>query len=358
MAARDALTWLTRLAEQPVPRIVSYYIVLTVVLLGLAQIDPTLAGAFNPVRLDQTGLDLGAAADAAMIDPVEAARAAGVAILAAFLLMVPVSWMYTFTRRKKGFQQSLVQTLIILPTVVAGVVILVRNSVALAFSLGGIVGAVSFRHSLDDTKDAVHIFLAIGVGLAVGVQVMSVAIVVSVSYVAINLILWYTDFGRVPPPLQGGPAERRLAQIQDSPGPGGSGPGEGRDQFVSRIDDLLLKSMAPEQLEGVAERAWKRRKRLNEQVDLGVPNRTKGSGFDTTVRIVCPPGGQEAVRAAIESVLNDKAKRWQLDRAEAGDGAHQALIYHVRFKKKVPGPLLLDALRRTVQDKAASVEMA
>ncbi len=82
--------------------------------------------------------------------------------------MLPVSWVYILTRQKKGFRQSVVQTLIILPIVVAGVVLLVKNSIALAFSLGGIVAAVSFRNTLRDTKDAVYIFLAIGVGLAAG----------------------------------------------------------------------------------------------------------------------------------------------------------------------------------------------
>jgi len=358
MEGRTKSGWLTRLAEQPVPRILSYYIVLTVVILGLAQWDPHLLGAFSAGVHDQVGQDaLNARSGSVPSDPYDAARAAGVAIFAAFLLMVPVAWMYVFTRRKKGFQQSMVQTLIILPTVVAGVVILVRNSVALAFSLGGIVGAISFRHTLDDTKDAVHIFLAIGVGVAAGVQVMSVAIVLSVAYVALNLLLWYLDFGRVPPPLVGPPAERRLAQLQDS-GRGVSGGGAVGDAFVSQIDDLLLKSMAPEQLEVVAERAWKRRRRLNEQVDLGLPSKTKGSGYDTTVRVQVAPAERPPVREAIEAVLSSKAKRWQVDGNGAKVDGHHPLTYHVRFKKKVPGPLLLEALRKAVADKPASVEMA
>jgi hypothetical protein len=59
-----------------------------------------------------------------------------------------------------------VQLLIILPLVVAGIVVLVKDSLALAFSLAGIVAAVRFRNTLDDSKDAVYVFLATGVGLA------------------------------------------------------------------------------------------------------------------------------------------------------------------------------------------------
>ena len=40
--------------------------------------------------------------------------------------------------------QNVVQTLVILPMVVAGIVFMVQNSLALAFSLAGVVGAVRF----------------------------------------------------------------------------------------------------------------------------------------------------------------------------------------------------------------------
>ena len=56
----------------------------------------------------------------------------------------------------------------------ARVVAIVRNSLALAFSLGGIVAAAfRFRANMSDTRDIVYIFLAIVVGFAAGVQVMS-----------------------------------------------------------------------------------------------------------------------------------------------------------------------------------------
>jgi hypothetical protein len=59
--------------------------------------------------------------------------------------MRPIAWVYVLTRAKRGFQQSMVQTLLILPVVVAGVITIVKNSIALAFGLAGIVTAVSFR---------------------------------------------------------------------------------------------------------------------------------------------------------------------------------------------------------------------
>ena len=99
-----------------------------------------------------------------------------VAMLAAVLLSLPVAWVYLLTRAKRGYQQSVVQLLIVLPTVVAGIVLLVKYSLALAFSLAGIVAAVRFRNTLDDSKDAVYVFLATAIGLAAAVNLPVAAV--------------------------------------------------------------------------------------------------------------------------------------------------------------------------------------
>ena len=85
------------------------------------------------------------------LDEVGLSVAVAVAMLAAVLLSLPVAWVYLLTRAKRGYQQSVVQLLIILPTVVAGIVLVVKYSVTLAFSLAGIVAAVRFRNTLDDS---------------------------------------------------------------------------------------------------------------------------------------------------------------------------------------------------------------
>jgi len=124
--------------------------------------------------------------------------AAAVAMLGGLALMCPVAWLYMRTKPKVRYDASLVQTVIVLPIVIAGVVLIIRDSVALAFSLAGIVAAVRFRNTLRDTKDAVYIFLAIAVGLAAGVQAFAVAFVVTVIYLAVVLVLWRFDVGAEP----------------------------------------------------------------------------------------------------------------------------------------------------------------
>lgn len=120
---------------------------------------------------------------------------ASVSMLGALAIMIPVTWVYMLTRERRGYEESVVHTLLILPVAVTGIVMIVKSSVALAFSLAGIVAAVRFRTTLDDTKDAVYVFLAIGVGLASGVQAVGVALALSVIFNLVVLSLWKTRFG-------------------------------------------------------------------------------------------------------------------------------------------------------------------
>lgn len=117
-------------------------------------------------------------------------------VVGALALSLPVAWVYTFTRRLR-YDPSLVQSVIILPAVVAGIVVVVKHSVALAFSLAGIVAAVRFRNTLKDPKDAVYIFLALGIGLAAGVQALDIALVISLLFNLMVLVLWKWDLGAI-----------------------------------------------------------------------------------------------------------------------------------------------------------------
>ena len=117
------------------------------------------------------------------------------AMLGAVLLMIPVSWVYFITTRTRRLDQSFVQTILILPVLVAGIAVIVANSLALAFSLAGIFAAVRFRFTLEEPADALYIFLAIVVGLGAGVGALGVAIVTSLGFVYVTLLLWSLEYG-------------------------------------------------------------------------------------------------------------------------------------------------------------------
>ena len=118
-----------------------------------------------------------------------------VAIIAAILVSLPTSWVYMAVRGGEEYDQSLVNTIIVLPMVVTGIVIIVQNSLALAFSLAGIAGAVRFRNSLKSSGDALFILLAVGIGLSAGIGAIELAAVISIAFNYCFAMLWITEYG-------------------------------------------------------------------------------------------------------------------------------------------------------------------
>ena len=134
---------------------------------------------------------------------------------------------------------ALVRAVVILPIVVAGITMVVKYSIALAFALTGIVAAVRFRNTLKDPRDAVYIFLAIGIGLASGVQELDVALVTSMMFNLVMLTLWRYNIGSVYGGAYGrttGPASRSSQSSGARSGSAGIGPG-GAFRRVHRLPD-------------------------------------------------------------------------------------------------------------------------
>jgi hypothetical protein len=282
---------------------------------GLGAFDPSAFGRDMPMAVQPAG---------------ELWAVATVAMSVAGSLALPVAWLYTITRAKRGYRQSVVHTLVLLPVIVAGVVVLVKHSLALAFSLAGIVAAVRFRNTLEDSKDAVFIFVATGIGLAAGVE-LSVAATLSVLFNLATLLLFGWDFGRTPARLEGEMAEERMRRALEI--------ANRTSQFVARLDEEVLEDMAPEQLEALADRAWKRRKEVvnGEQTGEDRPR------FDGTLTV--RTDGNHRIRELVEMSLGRYAKRWRFVRADVDPAGSQLLLYEVRLRKSVPPTTFIDALR-------------
>ncbi len=118
------------------------------------------------------------------------------ASVGAIILTVPISWVYFITSRSRRIDQSFLQTIMILPSVVTGIAMIVVNSLALAFSLAGVVAAVRFRFSLDQPSDAMYIFVAIGIGLGSGIGALGIAAVISCVFALVTLVIWKLEYGK------------------------------------------------------------------------------------------------------------------------------------------------------------------
>ena len=126
-----------------------------------------------------------------------------VALVLAFAVTLPITWVYAWTHPPKKYSQAFVQTLLVIPVAISLVVFLVKGSLALAFSLAGIVAAVTFRLSLKSTIEGVYMFMVIGIGLAAGTQLTTVAYLASLAFVTITLGVWKINYGAQPPVLSG-----------------------------------------------------------------------------------------------------------------------------------------------------------
>jgi hypothetical protein len=290
-AARAAVREVGRLT---VVRLTGYYLVAGVFLLCLSALFPQ--EALTP-SAGQPPADMQGAIEwfrgQVAVFPTGAPRwlDALLQMISAFLLVLPLAFVYVRTRTRIKFDHSLVQTVIVLPIVVTAILVVVRDSLALAFSLAGIVAAVRFRNTLKESGDAVYIFGAIGIGFATGIHAISVAAVLSVVFVVVELALWKFDFSAEFEKTFARLCLPSSADLADLPMPS-SDPGPGR--------------LARDNGEGDRSRL------LRIYVD----------------RV-------EDARPKIEAILERDAKRWALEQsAAAGDGP-PLLTYRVRVRKSV-----------------------
>ncbi|MDH4071752.1 MAG: DUF4956 domain-containing protein [Gammaproteobacteria bacterium] len=119
-------------------------------------------------------------------------------LVTTILVMLPVTWTYSATRFESGPSKVFVRTLLLLPICATTVVLLIQDSLPLAFGLAALVAAVRFRINLPETIDGIFIFAAICVGLAGGIGYMGVALIMTLIFTLTNAVLWQIDYGRNP----------------------------------------------------------------------------------------------------------------------------------------------------------------
>ena len=249
-----------------------------------------------------------------------------VAMVGALLLMLPIAWAYVATRERKKVDHSVVATITLMPMAVAAILVIVQDSLAVAFSLAGIAGLVRFRSALDDTKDAMYVFVAIAVGLGAGVGTMEAAATLSGLYNLVAVALWW--WNSEPQPI----AEMALGE-QKVP------------KARSLLEALLPVRHRERHPEPVAE--W-----LKPGDAIALANEPGGDhdaddgGPDKRDGILRVHAADDlATRHAVEEVLDECTKRWTLDSDGRGENGFPTLTYQVRLKKRCESADLLAKLQ-------------
>jgi hypothetical protein len=242
---------------------------------------------------------------------------AAVQMVGALLLVLPIAFVYVRTRTRLKYDHSLVQTVIMLPIVVTAILVVVRDSLALAFSLAGIVAAVRFRNTLKESGDTVYIFASIGIGFATGIHALAVATVLSLFFVTVELALWKFDLSAE--------FERTFARL-----------------CLPTGADLAAIATA------IGEPARKAVTSGQARSEPGLPEEERTSEERTSLLRVYVDGVEQA-RPRVEAVLERDTKRWTLAKVRSGDGNPSVLEYRVRPRKRVS----LDALRENLLKEGA-----
>ncbi len=339
--------FITRGSDRPLRCLLAYYAVLAGVTTLLLWLFPplnhlllgdTLGAGAGPTRLLQDGLSPASAQLPVFTS--DSLPGIGittfVSLLGTLALMLPVSWVYMSARETPGHNQSVAQALIILPLVIAGVVFVVRDSLALALSLAGVVAAVRFRTTLRDARDSVFIFLAIAVGFAAGVQTLALGAFVSMIFNFVLLLTWRYDFGRnvlVPTPVA------QWSQPLDS-----LARSNGNGHVPDR--DLML-ALTPKKVEVLAERFDRMRQVLGP--------RTKKPRFNAVLTVTTDQVGEAQV--AVQKVLDKMTKRWLLDEVVSHVGKPSQLHYLVRIGKSLSREELITAVRARGVDCIGNAEL-
>jgi len=94
------------------------------------------------------------------------------------------------TRQDVGFKQDFVVTLLVFPIVATTIVLLIQDSLSLAFGLAALVAAVRFRIRLQYALDGIYVLIAISVGLAAGIGYVGVAGVTAMFFCLVSIALW------------------------------------------------------------------------------------------------------------------------------------------------------------------------
>ncbi len=175
-----------------------------------------------------------------------------VVMFGTLLITIPFSWGYMTVRQHAGYEQSVVQTLVLLPVVVSAIMMVVQNSLALAFALGGVAAAVRFRNTLKDVADATYVFLAIGLGIASGSGVLTGALVMAALFTYVSIILWRCDYGLCP-------TTRHEVQDADTVPPSKR---RVRGEVLAAVRDGHARAVVEEALSGQV-RKWKLAKASN-----------------------------------------------------------------------------------------------
>ena len=119
------------------------------------------------------------------------------AIVLSFVLSLIITYLYKKTHKSGRYSQSFVHTIIIMSVVVAIIMIVIGNNIAVAFGLVGAFSIIRFRSAMSDPKDIAFIFFGMAAGISCGLGFYLLAIVFTIMLSVLIYLLYAFDYGGI-----------------------------------------------------------------------------------------------------------------------------------------------------------------
>lgn len=109
-------------------------------------------------------------------------------LVVAFALGFFIAWIYVKTHKGLSYSQSFVFSIVLVAVITTSIIMAIQSSIVAALGLLGVFSFIRFRTILKETKDVVFIFMALAIGLAIGINSYVIALL---STAALALIVWF-----------------------------------------------------------------------------------------------------------------------------------------------------------------------
>jgi uncharacterized membrane protein YhiD involved in acid resistance len=117
-------------------------------------------------------------------------------VMLAFALSTMIAFTYERTFRGLSYSRNYVQALVLSSIVAATVMQAIGDSLASGLGMLGALAIIRFRTTFKDARDIIFMFASLAAGLACGVNGYAIAVVGTIGFCMIAVILYFSPFGQ------------------------------------------------------------------------------------------------------------------------------------------------------------------
>lgn len=116
-------------------------------------------------------------------------------IILASLVSLFVAWVYRFTHRGLVYDKSFLITLLLMGPIIAVIITVIGNNIALSIGLVGSLSIIRFRTVIKDSRDLIYLLWGIAIGLGFGTNNWLAIVSSSLVIATVILLVYFFRYG-------------------------------------------------------------------------------------------------------------------------------------------------------------------